>query len=77
VGSTAVVEQTVDFGERRRSYLDARAGRERGRECSAEGANEQGEVGERGAGSKGARGAEVVGDCADVGASTAGAGAGG
>jgi hypothetical protein len=31
------------------------AGRERGQESSAEGASEQGEVGERGAGSKGAR----------------------
>jgi hypothetical protein len=55
VGSTAAVEQTADFDERRRSCLDARVGRERGRECSAEGANEQGKVGERGAGSKGAR----------------------
>jgi hypothetical protein len=32
----------------------ARAGRERGRESSTKGANEQGELGERGAGSKGA-----------------------
>jgi hypothetical protein len=38
------------FDERRRSCLVARAGRERGRESSAEGASEQGEVGERGAG---------------------------
>jgi hypothetical protein len=30
--------------------LDARVGRERGRESSTEGASEQGEVGERGAG---------------------------
>jgi hypothetical protein len=36
--------------------MDARVGRERGRGCSAEGANEQGEVGERGAGSKGVEG---------------------
>jgi hypothetical protein len=35
--------------------LVALAGRERGRESSAEGASEQGEVGERGTGSKGAR----------------------
>jgi hypothetical protein len=48
--------------ERRRSLVSgggdclvARAGRERGRESSAEGASEQGEVGERGTGSKGAR----------------------
>jgi hypothetical protein len=41
--------------ERSRCHLGARAGRERGQECSAEGANEQGKVGERGAGSKGAR----------------------
>jgi hypothetical protein len=34
--------------------LVARVGRERGRESSAEGASEQGEVGERGTGSKGA-----------------------
>jgi hypothetical protein len=45
------VERTMDFGERWQSCLDARAGRE----CLAEGANEQGEVGERGASSKGAR----------------------
>jgi hypothetical protein len=43
------------FDERRRSCLVARAWRERGRESSAEGANELGAVGERGAGSKGAR----------------------
>jgi hypothetical protein len=42
VGSTAVVEQAAGVGERWRSCLDARAGRERGRGCSAEGANEQG-----------------------------------
>jgi hypothetical protein len=42
----------ADFGERRQSCLDARAGRE----CLAEGANEQGEVGERGASSKGGEG---------------------
>jgi hypothetical protein len=45
----------VGFGELRRSYLGAHAGRERGRECSAEGASEQGEVRERGTGSKVAR----------------------
>jgi hypothetical protein len=33
-----------------------RAGREKGQGCSAEGANEQGEVGKRGAGSKGGEG---------------------
>jgi hypothetical protein len=52
---TAIVEQTVDVGERQQNCLGAHAGRVRGRECSAEGANEQGEVGERGAGSKQAR----------------------
>jgi hypothetical protein len=53
--STTIVEQAANVGERRWSCLGARAGRERGRECSAEGANEQGKVGERGVGSKGAR----------------------
>jgi hypothetical protein len=37
----------------------------------AEGANEREEVGEQGAGLKGARGADVAGEHADVGASTA------
>jgi hypothetical protein len=50
-GSMMVVEQVAGFGERRRSCLVARVGRG----SSAEGANEQGVVGERGAGSKGAR----------------------
>jgi hypothetical protein len=55
-GSTTVEERAAGFGERWRSFLDARAGRERGRGCSGEGANEQGEVGERGASSKGGEG---------------------
>jgi hypothetical protein len=56
VGSpTTTVERAADVGEWRRNSLGARAGQERGQECSAEGANEQGEVGERGTGSKGAR----------------------
>jgi hypothetical protein len=46
-----VAERATNFGERWRICLVARAGRE----SSAEGANEQGEVGEPGAGSKGAR----------------------
>jgi hypothetical protein len=45
------------YGERRRSYLVACVERERGREGSAEGASEQGEVGEWGAGLK--RGEDV------------------
>jgi hypothetical protein len=56
-GATRAVERTADYGEQHRSYLDARVGRERGRGCSAEGANEQGEVSERGGGFK------VVGAC--------------
>jgi hypothetical protein len=40
------------FGERRRSYLVAGVERERGREGSAEGTSERGEVGEWGAGLK-------------------------
>jgi hypothetical protein len=56
VASTAVVERATDFGERRRSCLDARTGRNRGRGCSTEGANEQGEVGKRGTGYKGVEG---------------------
>jgi hypothetical protein len=55
-GSMATVERAADVGERWQSYLDARTGQERGRGCSVEGANEQGEVGERGAGSKGGEG---------------------
>jgi hypothetical protein len=50
--STSTVERAVDVREQRWSCLDARAGRE----ISVEGANEQGEVGERGAGSKGGEG---------------------
>jgi hypothetical protein len=45
------------FGERWRSYLVACVEREMGREGSAEGASERGEVGERGAGLK--RGEDV------------------
>jgi hypothetical protein len=52
--STVTVERAVDVGEWWRSCLGARAGRE----CSAEGAIEQGKVGERGASSKGARACE-------------------
>jgi hypothetical protein len=51
-GSTATVEWVADVSERRRSCLDTRAGREIGRGCSVEGANEKGEMGERGVGSK-------------------------
>jgi hypothetical protein len=40
--STATVERVVAVGERWWSYLVARAGRGRERECSAEGANELG-----------------------------------
>jgi hypothetical protein len=43
------MERVAGFGERRRSCLVTRAGRERGRGSSTEGANEKGEVGERGA----------------------------
>jgi hypothetical protein len=46
VGLTAVTERTAAFGERRRSYLVACTERERGREGSAKGTSEQGEVGE-------------------------------
>jgi hypothetical protein len=53
--ATVAVERAAGFGERRRSCLVACAWQERGRENSTEGASEQGEVGERGAGSKGAR----------------------
>jgi hypothetical protein len=63
----------VGFGELWWSYLGARAGRETARECSAEGASEQGELGERGVALKGRGRAEVAGERADVGASTAGA----
>jgi hypothetical protein len=42
--------------EQRRSSLGTHAGRERERECLAEGANEQEKVGERGAGLKGVEG---------------------
>jgi hypothetical protein len=67
-----VAERTTVDGERRRSYLIACA-RERGREDSAEGASGRGKVGERGAGHKRGRGrAEVAGDRAVVGTSTAG-----
>ena len=52
-----VAKRTLVFGERRRSYLVACAERERGQEGSAEGASEQGEVGERGTGLK--RGEDV------------------
>jgi hypothetical protein len=55
-GSTATVERATDVGERWWSCLGARAGRERGKGCSVEGTNEQGEVVERGAGSKGGEG---------------------
>jgi hypothetical protein len=48
---TVTVERAADVGERWRNCLGAHAGRE----CSTEGANEQGEVGEQGAGSKEAR----------------------
>jgi hypothetical protein len=54
MGSTAVAERMVGFGELQQGYL-VRAQSERGRESSAKGANEQGEVGERGARSKGPR----------------------
>jgi hypothetical protein len=52
-GSTAVTERTAGFGELWWSYLGARAGRETARECSAEGASEQGELGEQGVALKG------------------------
>jgi hypothetical protein len=52
VGSTVVTERMTVFGERWRSYLVACAEQERGREGSAEGTSERGEVGERGAGLK-------------------------
>jgi hypothetical protein len=48
-------EHAVVIGGRWRSSLLAWAERERGREGVAEGANERGEVGEKGRGSKGAR----------------------
>jgi hypothetical protein len=64
VGSTAAVERTADFGERWWSCLDARAERERGRECSAEGANEQGKWASGVRALKGQGRAEVAGDCA-------------
>jgi hypothetical protein len=50
--STVTVERAADVGERWRSCLGVRTGRERGRGCSAEGANKQGGVGERGTSSK-------------------------
>jgi hypothetical protein len=53
----AVAEWTTVFGERRWSYLVACAELERGREGSAEGASERGELGERGVGLK--RGEDV------------------
>jgi hypothetical protein len=39
---TMTVERVAGVGEQRRNYLVARTGRERGRESSAEDANEQG-----------------------------------
>jgi hypothetical protein len=54
--STVTVEWVADVSERRRSCLDTCAARERGRGCSVEGANEKGEMGERGVGSKGDEG---------------------
>jgi hypothetical protein len=65
------VERAAGFGERRRSCLVARAGRERGRGSSAEGANEQGEWASGVQALKGRGHAEVVGKRADVSASTA------
>jgi hypothetical protein len=68
----------VAFGERRRNYLVARAGRERGRESSTEGASEQGGSGRAGRGALKGRGrAEVAGERADVDASTTETWAGG
>jgi hypothetical protein len=60
----ATKEQARNHSERQ-NFLGARTGPERERECSDEGANEQGGVGERGASSIGGRGrAEVAGKCA-------------
>jgi hypothetical protein len=66
-----VVERAAGFGERRQSGLVARAGRERGQESSAEGANEQGEWASRVWALKGRGHEEVAGEREDVGASTA------
>jgi hypothetical protein len=68
--ATVAVEQAMCVGWRWRSSLHTWAERERGQESWAESANEIGEVGEQGARLK--RGADVAGERADVGASTAG-----
>jgi hypothetical protein len=54
----AAAERTTVFGERRRSYLVTSEERERGREGSAKGTSEQGEVGEQCAASKEVRARE-------------------
>jgi hypothetical protein len=54
----AITERTTIFDERQRTCLVACTRRERGRESLVEGANEQGEVGEQHAASKGARAQE-------------------
>jgi hypothetical protein len=64
-----VAERTVGFSELWRSYLGACAGRE----CSAEGASEQGEWASGARPLKGRGCAEVAGEREDVGTSTAGA----
>jgi hypothetical protein len=63
---TAAVERAASFGEQRRSYLDARAGRG----CSAESTNEQRKWASRVQAIKGLGREEVSRKCADVGAST-------
>jgi hypothetical protein len=55
VDSTAITERRRSLVSGGGAWLVTCAGRERGQESSAEGANEQGEVGERDTRSKGAR----------------------